>query len=136
MNKIHQDLIDYCTREEDFKLSLLLDKYGSLYPIDLNHRDFDDMTPLHCASQEGSLKCLNILLKYGVYLEAETKFKRRAIHLAAMRGNNEIISILIKNKCNLNAQDKELNTPLHLACEYNHLESIKILLDNKANYLV
>ena len=132
MQQLHNDFIDAASKGELAKLEVIVQKESQIYPLDLNHKDFDDMTAAHYASLEGHAECLKLLLAAGCNIEAETLFKRRPVHLAALRGNLEVLSLLIARGCDLNAKDKEFNTALHLACENNLLQTIVILLSSKA----
>jgi ankyrin repeat protein len=95
-------------------ISLLLEKGA-----DVNVKDNDGKTPLHCAC--GYNGCESPILLVG-----ETP-----LHKASWKGHESVISLLLENGADVNINDKDGKTPLHYACGYNGCESIVSLLLEK-----
>ena len=76
------------------KLTEILEDFSKLYPIDVDYKEFDDMTALHYACQEGHKEVVELLLHYKANIEAPTVFKRTPLIIAVLRGNLEIVEVI------------------------------------------
>jgi ankyrin repeat protein len=98
LNYLHEELVDTAIEGCFEKLQLLLGETAACYPIDVNHKDFDDMTALHYSALEGHTECVKYLLENGANIEAVTQFRRKPIHFAALRGHTEVLDVLLSKR--------------------------------------
>lgn len=82
-------------------LSILLD---AGVPVD--SRALYDLTPLHCATDLGSLKAVELLLQRGADVMARTAIEFTPLHYSAFQGNKQISDVLTANGADWTAQDK------------------------------
>lgn len=120
---------------------------------DLNIQDCIGQTLLEAACQELSLKCVKLLLDFGIdpnrrsaygYTPLHTKCKYHSQFLMNDEGvkinkNIECIKLLLAAGANPDAVNDRGETPLRIVCEYFNMEAVKVLLGvnadvNKTNY--
>ena len=89
--------------------------------------------PLINAVQQGSLKLVNLLLKYGANTAFRLPRGQTILHFACSSGNAEIIKALIDKNAGTNAWDIDGKTPFHCAIISGKIEALKVLKENKAN---
>lgn len=88
-----------------------------------------DITPLHKAAFEGSIKRVKALLASGAHVNATDRFDWTQLHDAVIQGHVEIVTMLIAAGANVNAQDNEERyTPLHEAARMRYPEIKKYFL--------
>lgn len=104
--------------------------------LDINSTLLDDWTALHLAANEGYAEVVQILIKHGANIEAETRMNRRALHIACLRGNLEVVKILINADAKKDCKDKDFYTPLHFAAVNGSNKIIKVLLESGASHNV
>jgi ankyrin repeat protein len=66
--------------------------------IDIEARDEYDWTPLHCASLEGHLKLVRLLLHRKADVEAKSKHNKTPFHFAVKKGHEEVARLLNATK--------------------------------------
>lgn len=89
-------------------------------------RDAEGNTPLHLASNRGSVKCL---IELGANLEAQNKLGWTPLHTAVNEGHLDAIKLLTQlgSKANTEAKNYERQTPLHLAAAQARIPAITCL---------
>lgn len=90
------------------------------------------MRALHLTTFFGRLEIVEVLLSYGVDIEAQCDLGKRAIHYAA-KGRTAVLHALLKHGATVNCADNELFTPLHWACGQGDVDCVRALLDSGAN---
>ena len=103
----------------------------------INTKDLFGLTPLHHAASSGSYLILEILIKNGANIEAETNSGRRSLHLAADIPIGEIVSdyekaakILIQMGARLDIKDGDGQATIHLAILKRRPSMVEILVKN------
>ena len=96
--------------------------------VDVNMRDNDHDSPLHCASYNGKLEIVRELLNHGANASAKNKRDEVPLH-QVLQGEYEsqadgmrIAQLLLDRGVDVNARDKNGATPLHLASWCGKLE--------------
>ena len=116
-------------------MKLLLDSRGA--EVDVTG-DFDN-TLLHCASLDGRLDVVELLLKNGAEINAKNENYWKPLHLAALRGHFEVVKYLLnfeakdendnpKVLVDVNARSHNKNTPLHIASIAGKHQIVELLL--------
>lgn len=90
-------------------------------------------TPLHYATEVGSLKVFNLLMDCDAAIGTVNKRGQTALHVAAKYGHDEISLLLLAFGAEVNAKDKEDTTPLHLACAGSWPALVRRLLEQGGN---
>ena len=99
-------------------------------------KDEDQRTALHVAIEKGYLDMVEVLLKGGAEINAQTKQGYSPLFLATKNGNIEAINFLLSKDANPNVQDGQLNSPLHYAAENEKQDIAIILLRAKNGFLI
>lgn len=82
--------------------------------------------PIHVASEEGHLACVELLLKYDANLHLMDSNNNTALNVAVQ--HPDILKALLLNGAEIDTQNCAGKTPLHKACELGRTESVKLLL--------
>lgn len=85
-------------------------------------------TPLHWASNYGSLECLHWLLWHGASYAETTPDGWTPAHIAAIRGQDACIQALAVNGASLEAKDIRGSTPAHLAASHGNSYTLQSIL--------
>lgn len=99
----------------------------------VNCRNDDGLTPLHCAVIHKKKNMVDALLNRRAAVNAQTKELMTPLHYAAQQGAVLIARDLIKHLANVNAQDNRLRTPLHYAAYLGSANMITLLLKHGAD---
>ena len=98
------------------------------------------ITPLHLATSFSRYLILELLIKNGANIEAETNLGSRSLHLALDIPNGEInsvcekvVKILIQMGARLNIKDGDGQAPIHLAILKRRSSIVAILVKNGAS---
>eukprot|EP01119_Soliformovum_irregulare_P018640 TRINITY_DN5760_c0_g1_i8.p1 TRINITY_DN5760_c0_g1~~TRINITY_DN5760_c0_g1_i8.p1 ORF type:complete len:842 (+),score=273.15 TRINITY_DN5760_c0_g1_i8:2657-5182(+) len=116
--------------------------------MDVNIRDKDDWTPLHCAcaskdnpSMKDLYDTIAMLLDAGAFVNALSKNGNSPLHyLVRLSPSNEreiyakVLQMVLRAKADVNCQSSSTGeTPLHLAVTFRNTVAIKCLIDQGAN---
>lgn len=88
--------------------------------------------PLHVAAYKGGLSMVQLLLRMGAPINAESDHGVQAIHLAARIGSIKILTALIAAGASVNCRDHKGRQPLHYLSEIQRPEAIHYLVKNGA----
>ena len=92
-------------------------------------RNFQGLTPLLVAAQEGHTDICGLLLAHGSDVnEVDLKTKLTALHYAATRGHEAVVEALLSWGAIVDPQNQRGATPLHFACQDGHLACVLALL--------
>ena len=93
--------------------------------------NFEDKfgTPVHIASETGSVELFNLLMDHGANIAVTAKNHRTPLHTAAEKGHYGMVKALIDAKADVNAVTATRRTPLHEAAEAGHWEIVRYLID-------
>jgi ankyrin repeat protein len=90
-------------------------------------------SPLHYATEIGSLKLVELLTDHGADIDARNSREQTPLHIAARCGHEDIVLQLLALGAGVNLTDKDGTTPLHLACAGSWSAVVKKLLDQGAD---
>jgi hypothetical protein len=81
------------------------------------------------------IECVSLLIRAGIYLNAEDNLGNTALTISTTKGFNEICNLLIKLGANVNQQVKgnQNNTGLHIAIEQSNIELVSTYIKYGAN---
>ena len=97
---------------------------------DVNAKDEDNDTPLHCAAIEGNNAMISVLIQHRAEVDERGRLGRTALHKACVKGHVACIDELLRHGADAEAKDSHSeSTPLHLAATFNHPDCVKLLLD-------
>ncbi len=108
--------------------------------VDLNHVDWEGMTPLMLAAESGYTDLVEVLLKNNAAVDfADTNTdvpgydSDTALIHASRYGHIKSIKMLLENGANINLVNKHGDSALMYAVANNRTKSIEILLENNAD---
>jgi len=101
--------------------------------IDVNARDWDELTPLIPAASSGHLDIVKLLLKEGADVNAKDKDGITALMEASIQGHVKIVDYLIKEGAEVDATANSGVTALWLASGEGKVDVVKALLKKHAD---
>jgi len=101
--------------------------------VDVNVRDWDDLTALIPAASSGHLEICKLLVKEGVDINAKDKDGITALMEASIMGHTKIVEFLVSSGAEVDAAASSEVTALWLAASEGKAEVMKILLDRMAD---
>lgn len=99
---------------------------------DINSRDKDGSSPLHCAALAGHYSVVLLLLGMGANSDPD-KNGRTPLHRAAQKGHETIVNLLLRNGTDLSVSDGSGLTVLHQSALEGHENVVALLLENGAS---
>ena len=96
--------------------------------VDVNHRDSDDYTALHCAMEEKHTDVVQLLIDAGADIETKDNDGRSPLHCACDSGALDIVKMLVEAGAGVRDTDNVGSTCLTLAAEYGHTETVRYLV--------
>ncbi|KAK8565334.1 hypothetical protein V6N13_020455 [Hibiscus sabdariffa] len=100
--------------------------------LDVNVKDDEGDTPLHCAIQRNHFPTAVYLIDNGANLNAINNEGATALHIAAMEGPKKLLQLLISKGAEVDA-NPAAGTPLLRAAATGKKDCVKVLLENNAN---
>jgi ankyrin repeat protein len=108
--------------------------------MDINTKDSDGKTPIHCAVEGDQLENLRIFFNKGGDLNSRTNEGDTPLHAASRYGRPEIAEFILANMADKNPVNDNGDTPLYEATKKGYLEIRKLILTEahhlKINYYV
>ena len=99
--------------------------------IDVNERNYANITPLTLAAEKGNLTIVKYLLEAGANVNETSPYGVTPIVAAASQGNADIVEYLLKHGANSSVKDETGKTPLLYAANFDNEKLITALA--KAN---
>mmetsp|Transcript_12255 Transcript_12255/g.17096 ORF Transcript_12255/g.17096 Transcript_12255/m.17096 type:complete len:903 (+) Transcript_12255:62-2770(+) len=101
--------------------------------VDVNSRDWDDLTAIIPAASNGFNDIVKVLLKEGADINAKDKDGVSALMEAAIMGHTKVMELLFKEGAEVDAKANSGVTALWLAAGEGKTDSIKLLLNKNAD---
>ena len=99
----------------------------------MDHRQKQrSVSPLHVAAYKGELSMVQLLLRMGAPINAESDHGVQTIHLAARIGSIKVLAALIAAGASVNCRDHKGRQPMHYLSEIQRPEVIQYLAENGA----
>ena len=111
----------------------LVNSYLKGKEVDVNERDWDDLTALITASSAGHLDIVKILLKAGADVNAVDKDGITALMEASIMGHEKVVNALIDAGAEIDFKSNSGVSALWLASGENKLNVMKTLLKKNAD---
>ena len=124
-----QALLFEALREEQKSMVMLLIDNG----VDVNIKDKNCFSPLHCAAQQGHAEIAELLIAKGANVNATDMMGETPLHAAALGNQKDVVVVLLAGGANVNSENQMERTPLHFAARDGHLDVVEILLAQGAN---
>ncbi|XP_052767081.1 ankycorbin-like isoform X3 [Mya arenaria] len=100
---------------------------------DINSRDRDQLTALHCAASRGHHQCIEVLRKAGADVNLEDSNKCTPLFYAITLGNLQCTKALIAAKADVNHIDERGRNPVHCAAIKGCADTVKLLEKEKSD---
>lgn len=100
--------------------------------VDVNVRDWDELTALIPAASSGHLEICKLLIEKGVDINAKDKDGITALMEASIMGHTKVVEFLLENGADVNDAAASEVTALWLAASEGRVDVMKILLDKGA----
>lgn len=101
--------------------------------VDINVRDWDELTALIPAASSGNLDICKLLVKEKIDVNAKDKDGITALMEASIMGHDKVVEFLISSGANVNAAASSEVTSLWLAASEGRIEVMKLLLKKKTD---
>ena len=101
--------------------------------LDVNSRDWDELTPLIPAASAGHVDIVKLLLKEGADVNAKDKDGITALMEASIMGHGKIVDLLLKDGAEVDAPANSGVTALWLAAGEGRLDVMRSLLKKMAD---
>lgn len=101
--------------------------------VDVNVRDWDELTALIPAASSGHLDICKLLVKEGIDVNARDKDGITALMEASIMGHDKIVEYLLENGADVNAAASSEVTALWLAGSEGRVNVMKLLVKNGAD---
>ncbi|XP_037070283.1 transient receptor potential cation channel subfamily A member 1-like [Pollicipes pollicipes] len=108
---------------------------ASAFAAMVNCQDSLGCTPLHYASRDGHIQCLQDLMEHGACPDVKNANNENPLHCAARFGRYHTVDSLLgsaKGQQIINGMDYAGRTPLHIASENGHLRVVHLLIGKGA----
>lgn len=103
------------------------------FPLSIDAKDSDDMTPLLWASELGHQTIVQLLLNNGAHVDAAKNSGDTPLLWAAAAGHEATVRLLLASRARVGAANRHGETPLYWAAKLGHEEIVRLLLDEGAD---
>lgn len=110
-------------------LETLIDIYNANPEIANN----DGKRPLHEASQNNNLDCVEYLLSRGVCVDSLKRADWTSLMLASVKSSLKLINALVERGASLSARNKDGWTPIHIAVRSGRIEIVSYFISLNEN---
>ena len=111
----------------------LVQKLLKVEKLDVNVRDWDELTPLIPAASAGHMEVVKLLLKEGADVNAKDKDGITALMEASIMGHTKIVDLLLKEGAEVDSPANSGVTALWLASGEGRVDVMKSLLKKDAD---
>ena len=116
-------------RERQRNMVLLLIDSG----VDVNIKDAQCFTPLHCAAQQGHTEIAELLIAKEANVNATDMMGETPLHAAVLGGHKDVVLVLLAGGADVDAENRMRRTPLHFAARDGYLDVVEVLLAQGAD---
>jgi len=100
---------------------------------EINAKNYEDMTPLHCSTLYGILGVVEYLVNHGADINVKNSDLYTPLHYSSEFGHLSVIEYLINHGASINEMDSRGWTPLHFAAFNNYIRIVEYLVQHGAN---
>jgi serine/threonine-protein phosphatase 6 regulatory ankyrin repeat subunit B len=115
-------------RNQIFSTTTLAAQYGAD-----EDREYEGMTSLHDAAEEGNVNVVKSLLERGEDINTRNTSFETPLHLAAEKAKADVVRLLVERGAEVDSRNERGWTPLHFASLEGHVEVSRVLVDHDAN---
>ncbi|KAL1526084.1 hypothetical protein AB1Y20_020901 [Prymnesium parvum] len=121
-------MISAASRGNVLQLARLLENNANI-----EERDRDGFSPLHCAACFGHEDAVRLLLENNADIAARDKEGTTPLLWAAHNGHEGAARLLLQNNADITARDNDSRSPLHYAAMNGYEGAVRLLLENNAD---
>jgi ankyrin repeat protein len=96
---------------------------------DIDAPNFNGITPVYIAAQEGQALAIRALAELGANLNAYEDGASPPVYIAAQEGHTEVVRVLGEFGADVNTRQFDGTTPLHVAALENHVQVVEVLVE-------
>ena len=117
--------------ERHFQIAEVLHRSGS----SVDQRGLETNSPLHSAAKHEDLEMVQVLLDYGLDVNAQNQFGSTPLAYATLGNfnNPRVVRLLLDRGTDPNAQRQDRTTPLYRAAENGDVEIARLLVEHSAS---
>ena len=101
--------------------------------VDLDFKNAQDKTALHCAVEDKSIEIVKILIKAGADVDVQACYGWTPLHWAVYVDSSEIVRLLLRAGADINAENNYDYNALGLAVYYNRVDIAQDLIRSGAS---
>lgn len=122
------------------ELTKIIEQAKTIDGFNIDENDSQTLeTPLHIACDMGDMAAVELLLKQGANVNAQTRDGVTCLHIAAGKNDIQLVKILLAHNANSNLLTKALGhrtaiTSYQVAITNNHLDCAKLILEYQKKY--
>ena len=129
MSEFNKMLIERCEIGDKGDLLMLIKANA-----DVNHRNKDGNTGLHCACRNGHVECVRLHIESTADVHLRDDYGDTGLALAAKYGQPECLKLMIAGGADVNYHDNDAGwSALHCACWDGNVECVRLLIESKAD---
>ena len=128
MSEFNKMLIERCEIGDKGDLLMLIKANA-----DVNHRNKDGNTGLHCACRNGHVECVRLHIESTADVHLRDDYGDTGLALAAKYGQPKCLELMIEAKADVNHQNKKDTSAVNWACRGGHVECVRLLVESKAD---
>ena len=124
----YSQLFEYVAQNDADSLRECLDG------VDVNMQFFDGETLLHCAAENDSIECANVLLQSGANINIQrATYGDNALTIAIELGLEHMVRFLLENGASMDIPNAEGESALFTAIKSGYYNIVEIMCDNHVN---